>query len=245
MIRESKNRESQQKGFTLLEVLVAITILGLMAGVVFGGLRLGIQAWEKGEKGADRLQRLRIISDLISSQLRDAYPYSLVKPLKSGQRLRLDRQEVLEIRKKGPPVFFQGRPKTVRFVSTRALDPSMNGLVQVFYELADDQIFRAREYYVRGMDSLQEVPDKDGNVLLTGVGSVRFDYLGTTPGEKEPTWRNKWDGRRMRGLPMGVRIRMEWIEEGISPLDWIVWIPSKPWIKSRRLRFPAVRPFLK
>ncbi len=222
-----------------------MTILGLMASVVFGGLRLGTRAWEKGEKEAERLQRLRIVSALISSQLRCAYPYSLVKRPKPGQELNVDRQEELERRKKGPPVFFQGGPDALRFVSTRALDPSMNGLAHVFYELVSDGKFRVREYFVRGKDSLQEVPDKRGNVLLKGVGSMRFNYLGKAPGEEEPAWRDEWNGIQMRGMPMGIRIRVEWIDEGISPLDWVVWVPSEPWSVGRRSRLPFLRPFLK
>lgn len=222
-----------------------MTILGLMASVMFGGLRLGTRAWEKGEKEAERLQRLRIISDLINSQLRGAYPYSLLKRPKPGQRQNVDRQEELERRKKGPPVFFQGKPTALRFVSTRALDPSMNGLAQVFYELVSEGKFRVREYFVRGKDSLQKVPEREGNVLLKGVGSMQFNYLGKAPGEEEPAWRDEWNGSQMRGLPAGVRIRLEWTDEGTSPLDWVVWIPSEPWNTGRRSSLPFLRPFLK
>jgi prepilin-type N-terminal cleavage/methylation domain-containing protein len=33
-------------GLTLLELLVAITLLGLLMAALFGGLRLGARAWE-------------------------------------------------------------------------------------------------------------------------------------------------------------------------------------------------------
>ncbi|HEX7533874.1 MAG TPA: prepilin-type N-terminal cleavage/methylation domain-containing protein [Syntrophales bacterium] len=37
------------RGFTLLELLIALTITAMIVAIIFGALRIGIRAWEKGE----------------------------------------------------------------------------------------------------------------------------------------------------------------------------------------------------
>ena len=38
-----------------------MTILGMIAAIVGGALKFGMNAWEKGEDRIDKLQRLRIV----------------------------------------------------------------------------------------------------------------------------------------------------------------------------------------
>ena len=42
-----------ERGFTLLELLVAITLLGLLMAALFGGLRLGTRVWETADARLD------------------------------------------------------------------------------------------------------------------------------------------------------------------------------------------------
>ena len=39
-----------KKGFTLLELMLSLAIMGLVLLIIFGALRVGTRAWEKGEK---------------------------------------------------------------------------------------------------------------------------------------------------------------------------------------------------
>ena len=58
-----------QRGFTLLELLISLTIMSVIVVIIFGALRIGIRAWEKGEKDLDIRQRQRIVLDLVKRQL--------------------------------------------------------------------------------------------------------------------------------------------------------------------------------
>ena len=52
-------------GFTLLELLVAMTLLALLAGLLFGGLSFGVRVWEKGDAELEKLAELQIAHGLI------------------------------------------------------------------------------------------------------------------------------------------------------------------------------------
>ena len=68
-VNRVKMLSGNSRGFTLLELLISLTIVALIVVIIFGALRIGIRAWEKGEKDVDVRQRQRIVLDLIKRQL--------------------------------------------------------------------------------------------------------------------------------------------------------------------------------
>ena len=63
------------KGFTLLELLISLTIIGLILVIIFGALRIGVRAWEKGERDVESHQRRRVVLGLVKRQFASTYPY--------------------------------------------------------------------------------------------------------------------------------------------------------------------------
>ena len=63
-----------ERGFTLLEILVAVTLLGLLMAALFGGVRLGVRAWEASETRLDDDARLTAVQDFLRARLTEAYP---------------------------------------------------------------------------------------------------------------------------------------------------------------------------
>ncbi len=60
---------NSHRGFTLLELLISLTILSVIVVIVFGALRIGSRAWEKGERELASRQRQRIVLDLVKRQM--------------------------------------------------------------------------------------------------------------------------------------------------------------------------------
>ena len=50
-------------GFTLLEMLVAMMLLGLIMVMIFGGLRLGLRVWKLAKIGLRNMPRLPLPKD--------------------------------------------------------------------------------------------------------------------------------------------------------------------------------------
>ena len=69
-----KRSIKNQKGFTLLELILAMSIVAIIVALGLGGVRLGISARDVGEQKVDIYQRLRIISEQLKQKLQSTYP---------------------------------------------------------------------------------------------------------------------------------------------------------------------------
>ena len=59
-------RRHAQNGFTLLEVMLAVTILAIVITAVYGVWSVGFQAWRHGEDATAMFQRQRIVLETLN-----------------------------------------------------------------------------------------------------------------------------------------------------------------------------------
>ena len=64
----------RQQGFTLLELLIALTLLGLILVLLFGGLRLGVRSWDASQQQIDTLNSLRSLESFLRREMSVAQP---------------------------------------------------------------------------------------------------------------------------------------------------------------------------
>jgi prepilin-type N-terminal cleavage/methylation domain-containing protein len=62
-------------GFTLLELLIALSIVGALLAIAFGGLRMAISAWTRGDDRAEAQQHTRGITQIVGRTVGAACPY--------------------------------------------------------------------------------------------------------------------------------------------------------------------------
>src|SRR5512139_1278264 len=77
-------------GFTLIEVVITLTILGFICLIIFGAFRLGLSAWERGESVKDEYQEARIVSQLITQQVKSAVPFKIKSQQAEGDYLAFE-----------------------------------------------------------------------------------------------------------------------------------------------------------
>ena len=182
------------RGFTLLELLISLTILSLITLLVFGAFRIGIRAWEKGEKNIDGRQRERIVLDLIKRQLA-SIPVDTVKGEKA--------------------LALKGDSKSVEFVSDIHLVPGDKfGMVYVKYRVEEGEdggeilSFSERNVVMMiGKDADMDDSDDLFIELLRGAGMV-FEYLKNATDEETPQWQETWDPENDSGFPIAVRMTL-------------------------------------
>jgi general secretion pathway protein J len=175
---------ARTRGFTLLELLLALGIVAVLVVIVSGGVRIGLTAWQRGEERTAKLDRARSLVVLLEHALAGAYPY----------RVSTGTQEAR--------VLFDGRPDQLTFVTLSPPLPS--GPTTAFSAVslaADGGGFALRQQALPN----QLVLDRMDPVLVdTQTTAVRFRYLGQNP----EAWQDAWDITTEDTLPRAIEITL-------------------------------------
>jgi general secretion pathway protein J len=186
---------TRQGGFTLLELLVAITLLGVLMAALFGALRLGARVWETGEARLDASARLQVVQDFLRQQLGQTVPLT----------------EITDDPGASPAMLFAGTSDGLRFVS---LLPAHLGGGASLMELAlrppalggeaGDLLLRIRPLQLTGDGPAPAEPEE--RVLIEAIESLEVAYFGAERDGAAPTWWQEWQDQRT--LPALVRMRI-------------------------------------
>ncbi len=172
---------SREAGLALLELLVALTLTGLLFGVLHEGFTLGRRVWEgASSRGGARLEAVEAAQALLRRQLRMAWPAS-----SNGL------------------VAFQGAPAGLQFI---APPPALLG--QGIRSRISLGLARNGELEMTWLPEtvrrLTAVPQRA--VLLGGVAAMDLGYFGVLDGDDQPRWHPAW--RNQGHQPRLVRVRL-------------------------------------
>jgi general secretion pathway protein J len=218
---EASSRPAQARGFTLVEVMITLTILGFILLMVFGVFRLGLSAWEKGENLTMDYQQVRITSQLISRQIKSTVAYKIKASQAEGDHLA-----------------FAGKARSVKFVSALPLKVRQpQGFVYVIYDFQKNEkgegVLVLYEQRVLNRDFMIENPKEESGIpLIEHLADLRFEYYREEDSQKNRTaeWVEEWDAKEEKELPRAIMITLvfrneEKSEEGI-PLTLLASLPA-------------------
>ncbi len=175
---------TSKKGFTLLDLLITITLLGVVMVILAQASTLSIQTWEKGTASQFESQQTSVVTEMLSQQLRSAYPLRIPTAKEDGTQNPSKKLLV-----------FDGGPESVAFVTTKPLGiQSQAGLHLVVYYLEPEKdlptshlIAAYRSVYHR---QFYETPftDDEKTRLLSGVTTLKAEYYDGKSGTWFPEW---------------------------------------------------------
>jgi general secretion pathway protein J len=179
----------RERGFTLIELVLALSIVAVMVTILFGGLRLGLRAWQRGEERADLLEHARSMSQFLEQSLSGAYPFRA--PVEQGSQA---------------VVLFQGESEKVSFVTMSAPVPVGPGIVFTATTLSLDSGtapgLAIRQKALPNFDPFEQVTPSMIDSTVTGI---RFRYLRDTDGG---SWEETWDAAEERALPRAIEVTL-------------------------------------
>ena len=186
---------SSDRGFTLIEVMVALTLLGAIATLLVSGTRLSLDISGRGTARAEALRMEQIERRVLRSQLQGALPY---RYWTQEENRRIDHAA------------FEGHRDRIRFVSREGIldgpeslprwvdlqsQKTPNGPTQLVIE----------EHRILSPDN-EPSGTASARAEILDCADVHFEYLDTTA--EKPQWLSAWTGSE-RTAPLPVAIRME------------------------------------
>lgn len=152
-------------GFTLLELLISLSLLVVIVVVAMGAMRLGSWSVTAGEKRMADRERFRTVLSLIDAQIQSQLP--LTYEAAAGRKY-----------------YFRGDGKNLRFPTGYSIWSGKKGYVIVDYRIEADG--SGREV----LSASEQVPGIEGqwNTPLLEANGISFDYFYKDPTEEKGKW---------------------------------------------------------
>jgi general secretion pathway protein J len=200
------------RGFTLVELLVALTILSLISGMMFGSLRVGVTIAEKVDWQVSRSQRIHLVQRTLRKQLQQAMPVLKTGQLADGS---LD---------------FAASSNQVTFVAPLTFGAVHGSLHRVSLSILDDpgQFTGAKKLVLRFR---LLVPDDDFRfpgyetreyIVLDQFVDAEFAFLGAA-GHGDMQWQDEWS--EDHEIPNLIRLRIRYLDGDVTTWPDLVVSP--------------------
>lgn len=176
------------RGFTLLEVLLALTIVAALVTIAFGAMRVALAAWHQGEDRAEVHQHLRSTALTLVRAVGAAYPYRAPRGLAPE-----------------PVLLFEGEARRIAFVTQYPPVPPAGPIAFTAVVIALEEGERPG-LVVRQRPLPNRDPFDQAEVVLRdpSVTALQVRYL-----DEEGVWHDTWKVEEDRGTPRAVRLTIE------------------------------------
>jgi len=185
---------TRERGFTLIEVLLAIALVSIIMAMAYGGFRASVRATSSGEAVIEQTNRLRVVQQFMRRQLMQSRSV-VIEQFEDGETIRFEgERERMRFVSPMPGYLSYGGP----YVQEFSLERGPEGLELVYY-------YAMLNGYEPG--ALQETTD--GRVLMDGLGGGEFIFLDFDPETGETFWVDYWEEPERLPLAVGVLLDLD------------------------------------
>ena len=200
----------RRDGFTLVELLIAMTLLVLIVLILFDALNLASRAWDDNDFAEGRVSETTMTREWIRRQLTQAQPITL--------NAEIGRSELA----------FDGEPAAVTFIGSIPAHLGGGGLSWIRLRLEDSadgrQLVMDRERYQPDLEpDLEPEPGQAPRVLIEDIATARFGYFGSLTPEEPAAWHDQWT--EVGYLPSLLRLELQFSPARDQPWPILIAAP--------------------
>lgn len=185
-------------GFTLLEVMLAMTLLSIMVVLLFSSLKIGAESWEKGESKIAEVNEKAVVYQFFKRHLPS------IRPLWNN------------FSENGRSFSFQGGRDEVQFVSVFPASADRKGL-QLFvvgFDKAEKGIIKVmlKPFYPAAEDQQWQ---QEEVILLENIEEFELAYLDQEDADSNAVWMDSW--LEKGHLPVLIKIKITLADHSYWP----------------------------
>jgi general secretion pathway protein J len=188
-LRSIRTTHARTAGFTLVEVLVALVLLGLLSMTLFFSVRFGVTAWQRGSERSDQIHTSMLVQDLLRRLIGQAYPLVLADGTGSGR------------------VDFAGTGTSLDFLAPVPVALASGGRAR--FKLAIERRSEGADLVLTSRPELaanESAAQLSRKTLLATIETAEFAYFGVTQSQSAAQWHENWSDEM--NLPALVRVRV-------------------------------------
>jgi prepilin-type N-terminal cleavage/methylation domain-containing protein len=198
MIKQTPGAIGRLKGFTLVEILVALGILSIVLAALFSAFRAGIFGSRAIDEKIAMYQTAKLILERVNLDLRNAVIYSPEKTGFSGNATDMSFVAVVDVFEKGA------------FVSDYAI---------IKYRIEDTAVLRP---CLRGPYGFSRSVSVQPDEISGQIETMRFQYGSISLPGKPLEWKEAWDDPKT--LPQAVKAELRMKDKGIQPFERTIYL---------------------
>lgn len=194
--------DKNSRGFTLIELMVSLTILAALLAVTYSGFRVALTIWEKSNDRAQTFERRQTVLRVLREQVQAALPVRYF--VDGAYRFA-----------------FEGQPDRLRFVSQMSWKDGTNAVPRWIELRWDDRLFIDERQVLPPMNTIGDPPI--WHLELDNFEIFRFSFLRRTVGDRPAEWQATWEMAKQGEFPAAVAIEGKAGGEPFSlvvPLDY-------------------------
>ncbi len=179
------SRGDRQRGFTLVELLVSIALLGLISVAMAGSLRFGARVWDTGADRGEWINRAEITQNFLRRHISQA-----ATPRAQGPAALAQEPDAFN---DAPEPAFSGAPDRLRFVAPAPVQAGVGGFSRFELFISGDAESRRLVLSIELGDPGEAAPEtSDARVLIDDIESAAFRYYGALEEGREADWHDEW-----------------------------------------------------
>ena len=166
------------EGFTLIEVLIAMTLLGIMVVLLFSSMKICADSWEKGEDKITEVNDVAVVYQFFQHHLSTAKP--LWDDFSDEDKIKV--------------FAFQGKKQELQFVSSFPASARKSGLQLFSLKLINDGNEQVIQVSITPFFPSAEGEEwrKEEVTLLRHVRNFSLSYFGSDDYQNEGIWQEDW-----------------------------------------------------